>query len=106
MKNWLFKDCGPHRCRAAKGVGKKMTAALESLKVGWGGGSGAAFPSSGPATPKGTVISKGSGFELQGQLDVHCNKLYTPVLALLRACTQGLGCGWRASCSALLKLMQ
>jgi hypothetical protein len=47
----------PHCCRAAKGVGKKMTAALESLKVGWGGGSGAASPSSGPATPKGAVIS-------------------------------------------------
>lgn len=54
-------DCGPHHCRAAKGVGKKMTAALESLKVGWGGGSGAASPSSGPTTPKGAALSGPSG---------------------------------------------
>jgi len=42
--------------RAAKGVGKKMTAALESLKVGWGGGSGKASPcSNDAASPKGAL---------------------------------------------------
>lgn len=30
--------------RAAKGVGKQVTAALESLKMGWGGGSGRSSP--------------------------------------------------------------
>lgn len=42
--------------RAAKGVGKKMTAALESLKVGWGGGSGKVSPcSNDAASPKGAL---------------------------------------------------
>lgn len=84
----LLTDYGPRHCRAAKGVGKKMTAALESLKVGWGGGSGAASPSSGPATPKGAQF-QGLRVTVGNAL---CNELHTPVLAILGSCIQCLQC--------------